>query len=92
MNNTITKLENNDFKVEQNETCIMCDVETDVLCSMHIDFRHNYIEGAGQLCSKCYSGGTNRNHLAIPEHIIYNTPNDQILGAKVRELYFESKK
>jgi hypothetical protein len=55
MNNTITKLENDDFKVEQNETCIMCDIETDVLCSMHIDFRHNYIEGAGQLCTSCAS-------------------------------------
>ena len=55
MNNTITQLENGDFKVEQNETCIMCDVETDVPRSMHIDFRHNYIEGAGQLCGSCAS-------------------------------------
>lgn len=55
MNNTITKLENGDFKVEQNETCIMCESETDVPRSMHIDFRHNYIEGAGQLCTSCAS-------------------------------------
>lgn len=53
MNNTITKLENDNFKVEQNETCIMCDVETNVPRSMNVDFRTNYIDGAGQLCHKC---------------------------------------
>jgi hypothetical protein len=62
MNNTIAKLENGDFKVEQNETCIMCDAETDVPRSMHIDFRHNYIEGAGQLCTSCAS---EMNHAEI---------------------------
>ena len=73
------------------EHCIVCGVETPYKRSTHVDMRHGYIEGAGQLCSKCYSGGTDRNHLAIPEHIIYNTPNDQELGAKVRQLYWESK-
>ena len=53
MNNTITKLENGDFKVEQNEKCILCNVETDVSLSMNVDFRTNYIDGAGQLCHKC---------------------------------------
>ena len=91
MNNTITKLENNDFKVEQNETCIMCDVETDVLCSMHIDFRHNYIEGAGQLCQSCYNRGTSREHLAIPTYLITDTPNDQELGAKIRKFYYDNR-
>ena len=71
--------------------CVLCGVETAYKRSTHIDMRHGYIEGAGQLCSKCYSGGTDRNHLAIPEHIIYNTPNDQELGAKVRKLYWENK-
>ena len=73
------------------EHCIMCGVETAVKIGTHVDMRHGYIEGAGQLCPKCYSGGTDRNHLAIPEHIIYNTPNDQELGAKVRKLYWERK-
>ena len=72
--------------------CILCGVETAYKRSTHIDMRHGYIEGAGQLCPNCYSRGTDRNHLAIPEHIIYNTPNDQELGAKVRELYWENKK
>ena len=82
----------NRAKANEYEHCILCGVETSVKIGTHIDMRHGYIEGAGQLCSKCYSGGTDRNHLAIPEHIIYNTPNDQELGAKVRELYWENKK
>ena len=54
--------------------------------------RLGYIEGAGQLCSACWNKGTDRSMFIIPEWLIENTPNDQILGSKVRELYFESKK
>ena len=54
MNNKITKLPNGDFKVEyEMEECIICGVETNEPKDTHIDFRYNYIEGAGQLCSKC---------------------------------------
>ena len=54
MNNKITKLPNGDFKVEyEMEKCIICGVETNEPKDKHIDFRYNYIEGAGQLCSKC---------------------------------------
>lgn len=53
MNNTITHLENGDFKVEKNETCIICNEETDVPMSLHVDFRTNYVDGAGQLCRTC---------------------------------------
>ena len=81
----------NKARANEFEHCVLCGVETSVKIGTHIDMRHGYIEGAGQLCSKCYSGGTDRNHLAIPEHIIYNTPNDQELGAKVRKLYWENK-
>ena len=81
----------NRAKANEYEHCILCGVETAVKIGTHVDMRIGYIEGAGQLCSKCYSGGTDRNHLAIPEHIIYNTPNDQELGAKVRQLYWENK-
>jgi hypothetical protein len=78
-------------KVSDNyDHCVLCGVETVYKRSTHIDLRVGYIEGAGQLCSKCYSSGTDRNHIAIPEHIIYNTPNDQELGAKVRQLYHEN--
>lgn len=55
MNNKITKLlPNNDFKVESKmEECIVCGVDTNEPKDKHIDFRYNYVEGAGQLCSKC---------------------------------------
>ena len=29
------------------------------------------------------------NYIAVPTQMIYDTPNDMELGAKVRELYFE---
>ena len=53
MNNTIEKLSNGDFEVIKMEECIVCGIETDEPVNKHIDYRHNYIEGAGQLCSKC---------------------------------------
>lgn len=54
MNNKITKLPNDDFKVEtEMEECIVCGVDTNEPKDKHIDFRYNYVEGAGQLCSKC---------------------------------------
>lgn len=54
MNKKIEKLPNGDFKVESEmEECIVCGIETNEPKDKHIDFRYNYIEGAGQLCSKC---------------------------------------
>ena len=73
------------------DTCVMCGVETPYKRSTHVDMRIGYIDGAGQLCSKCYGAGSNRNHFTVPEWLVENTPNDQVLGAKVRELYWESK-
>lgn len=72
--------------------CIMCGVETPYDFETHIDLRIGYIEGAGQLCSKCYNQGNNRNHITIPEWLVENHPNDFELGGKVRELYWENKK
>jgi hypothetical protein len=72
--------------------CILCGVETPYDYNTHIDMRLGYIEGAGQLCSACWDRGNDRSMLAVPEHIIRNTPNDMELGGKVRNLYFESKK
>jgi len=72
--------------------CILCGVETPYDYNTHIDMRLGYIEGAGQLCAACWDKGNDRNMLAVPEHIIRNTPNDMELGGKVRNLYFESKK
>ena len=72
------------------DKCIMCGEETSYEFETHVDLRTGYIEGAGQLCSKCYSKGSDREHIMIPTHMIYNTPNDAELGAKIRELYLLS--
>ena len=54
MNKNVKKLPNGDFKVESEmEECIVCGVHTNEPKDKHIDFRYNYVEGAGQLCSKC---------------------------------------
>jgi len=72
--------------------CIVCGVETSYDSETHIDVRLGYIEGAGQLCSNCWSRGTEHGAIAIDYNIILETPNDQELGAKVRELYWRSKR
>lgn len=55
--NMNTDIDHRDFEVEriEFETCVMCNVDTNVPKSMHIDFRNNYVEGAGQLCFNCYT-------------------------------------
>ena len=42
-------------KVEKKEMeiCVSCGKETIIPKSLNIDFRKNYIEGAGQLCDEC---------------------------------------
>jgi len=73
------------------ETCVMCGEETTTLKTTHVDFRYGYVEGAGQLCRECYLG-EDRNLITVNSRTILDTPNDAELGAKVRELYWESKK
>ncbi len=36
------------------EDCVVCGDKTNVKVDTHIDFRHGYIEGSGQLCSRCH--------------------------------------
>ena len=82
----------NEMKVKgEYDTCVLCGVETPYKRNVHVDLRIGYIEGAGQLCGKCYNKGSNHNHFTIPEWLVENYPNDQELGGKVRELYWESK-
>ena len=69
------------------DNCILCGVETPYDYETHVDMRIGYVEGAGQLCSKCYNKGTNRSHTSIPNEVIEDTPNDQELGSKVRQIY-----
>ncbi len=48
------KLDNNDFKVlNEMDECVVCGVETNEPKDKHVDYRYNYVDGAGQLCSKC---------------------------------------
>jgi hypothetical protein len=88
------------------EKCIICGVDTQYRFRTPIDFRYNYVEGAGQLCSKCYHFDTisvtkdenpipldsHRQLFTVSEYMVLSTPNDQELGNKVRKLYWESKK
>jgi hypothetical protein len=90
------------------EKCVICGAETAYRFNDHIDYRFNYVEGAGQLCVKCGGskeisetfaeveplGTANPAHMLIlvDETTILYTPNDAELGAKVRQLYWESKK
>jgi len=56
MNNTINLLQNGDFVVApEMEACVICNAITNEPKNKHIDYRFNYIEGAGQLCEKCFN-------------------------------------
>ena len=81
------------------EKCVICGVDTQYRFRTPIDFRYNYVEGAGQLCPKCGSKDeepialdSHRNLFTVSEYTVLSTPNDQELGNKVRQLYWESKK
>lgn len=45
--------ENKPKEIEM-ETCVLCGCTTDVPVIQPIDYRENYIEGAGQTCEECY--------------------------------------
>jgi hypothetical protein len=72
------------------ELCVVCGAETSYRFNDHVDMRTGYVEGAGQLCTKCWNRGTDRRHMTVPMSMVYDTPNDQELGAKVRHLYYEN--
>jgi hypothetical protein len=85
-----------------NEICIQCGKETNVDINTHIDLRYGYVEGAGQCCVECYNTTNNIQDdyitkimkqrttlITISAEDILNTPNDQELGAKVRQKYWE---
>ena len=81
------------------EKCVICGVDTQYRFRTPIDFRYNYVEGAGQLCPKCGNKDeepialdSHRNLFTVSEYTVLSTPNDAELGAKVRQLYWESKK
>jgi hypothetical protein len=86
-----------------NEICIICGKQTTIDVNTHIDLRYGYVEGAGQCCKQCYDktyGSPNDEYLnrvmrnrttliTISAEDILDTPNDQQLGAKVRQKYWD---
>lgn len=64
MNNTILKTKN-DFEVIPLEKCIVCNIETNVPVSEHVDHRNYYIEGAGQLCKECFESVNSKKYISI---------------------------
>jgi hypothetical protein len=38
----------------EKDKCVVCKKETQYTKDTHIDERKHYVEGAGQLCEKCY--------------------------------------
>lgn len=38
-----------------NEVCVSCNTVTEVLVTEPVQNRPHYVEGAGQLCEKCYT-------------------------------------
>tara|TARA_Y100001963_G_scaffold102627_1_gene141257 strand:+ start:1363 stop:1674 length:312 start_codon:yes stop_codon:yes gene_type:complete len=37
------------------DNCVMCGAKTEYTKDTHIDFRANYVEGAGQMCNGCHT-------------------------------------
>jgi len=55
-------MENNRLFVSENgkDLCISCECETKYKHDTSIEYREYYIEGAGQMCKKCYDGIINK--------------------------------
>ena len=41
-------------EVVEKEKCVNCGAETPYLVTTPVDLREYYVDGAGQLCKKCY--------------------------------------
>lgn len=50
----ISNFKNKDMEDDIYETCVICKCKTNIRKDQPIDERYGYIEGAGQLCHKCY--------------------------------------
>ena len=42
------------FSEREYDVCIGCGVQTDYKTETPVNFRDNYVEGAGQLCKPCF--------------------------------------
>jgi len=75
------------------DVCVICGKQSPYKRSTHIDHRIGYVEGAGQGCFEPHmcSQERSRQLFTISEELVYSTPNDQELGAKVRQIYWNNK-
>lgn len=77
---------------DQFDNCVVCGKVTKYKTSTHIDMRHGYVEGMGQLCGNCYTAGSSsgRQMITIPKYLVEQYPNDMELGAAVRQFYWDN--
>jgi hypothetical protein len=75
------------------DKCVICGKDTPYKFNDHINTRIGYIEGTGQGCYQPNSCIEERNSssITISKELIYNIPNDQELGKKIREIYWQTK-
>lgn len=64
MNNTTVKTKN-DFEVMLLEKCVVCNKQTDVPINLNTNLRCYYIDGAGQLCEKCYNNLDDKKYIRL---------------------------
>ena len=75
------------------DKCVICGIETQYDDTISVDFRFNYVDGMGQLCSNCYKkGSTPIEHISIPKDYVQQYPNDMELGQAVRQFYIKNYK
>ena len=75
------------------DNCVICSIETQYDDTISVDFRFNYVDGIGQLCSNCYKkGSTPIEHISIPKDYVQQYPNDMELGQAVRQFYIKNYK
>lgn len=79
------------------EKCVLCGTETPYEENTHIDLRHGYVEGCGQVCRECWDKTYPKaempedGYLTITRKMVLDTPNDQMLGEAVRKLFYQTK-
>jgi hypothetical protein len=74
----------------EKEKCVMCEKPTPYSVHTNIDMRIGYIEGMGQLCLSCFNKEESTSEddtFCIPKNLILKTPNDSILGSKIRRIF-----
>jgi len=71
-----------------NEKCILCGEETNIDVTTHVDSRVGYEDGSGQICVTCHLKEISREQMVIPTYLVNLYPNNQELGSKVRQMFY----